>query len=122
MNATPMLSVPATLMPKTVSPNPAEADAASVGKAAREFESVMMSMMLKTMRESMSQDMFSGDQSDTFGGMFDMFLGQHLAEHGGVGLSRLVADAAALKNSDPVRSENDDEARKTYQRVQAATK
>jgi peptidoglycan hydrolase FlgJ len=65
-------------------------DAAS---AAREFESVFVSMMLKTMRQSMSKDMFAGDDSDTFGGMFDSFMGQHIADNGGIGLAQFIADA-----------------------------
>ena len=61
--------------------------------AAREFESVFVAMMLKTMRQSMSKDMFSGDDSDTFGGMFDSFMGQHISEQGGIGLAKFLADA-----------------------------
>ncbi len=67
--------------------------AAARADAAREFESVFVSMMLKTMRQSMSEDMFAGDDSDTFGGMFDSFMGQHIAEHGGIGMARLFAEA-----------------------------
>ena len=68
-------------------------------KAAEQFEAVFISMMLKTMRQSMSQEMFAGDKSDTFGGMFDQFLGQHMAAQGGVGLSRMFDDQATTVNS-----------------------
>ena len=63
---------------------------------AREFESLFVSMMLKSMRQSMSKDMFAGDSSDTFGGLFDSFMGQHIAEHGGIGLARML-DSADLE-------------------------
>ena len=53
----------------------------------KEFESVMLSMVLKQMRESSSEDgMFPGDNSGTLGGMFDTYMGEHLAESGGFGL------------------------------------
>ncbi len=61
--------------------------------AAREFESVFVAMMLKTMRQSMSKDMFAGDDSDTFGGMFDSFMGQHISDNGGIGLAKFLGDA-----------------------------
>lgn len=77
-------------------------DAAS---AAREFESVFVSMMLKTMRQSMSKDMFAGDDSDTFGGMFDAFMGQHIAENGGIGLAKFFDEAGMAAGTNNVLSE-----------------
>ncbi|MCP4170415.1 MAG: hypothetical protein GY758_06535 [Fuerstiella sp.] len=77
-------------------------DAAS---AAREFESVFVAMMLKTMRQSMAKDMFAGDDSDTFGGMFDSFMGQHIAENGGIGLEKYIVDRLPADVTDvPVNS------------------
>ncbi len=56
-----------------------------------QFESLFVSMMLKEMRQSMSEDgMFAGDNSDVYGGLFDMFLGQHIASQGAFGISDLV--------------------------------
>lgn len=53
----------------------------------KEFESVMLSMVLKQMRQSGSEEgLFPGDNSDTLGGMFDTYMGEHLAESGGFGL------------------------------------
>ncbi len=47
-------------------------------------------MMLKSMRQSMSEDMFAGDKSDTFGGLFDSFMGKHIAEGGGIGMAKMI--------------------------------
>ena len=69
---------------------------AETDKVAKDFESVFVSLMLKTMRQSMSEDMFAGDNSDTFGGMFDMYMGQHIAENGGIGLSRFFDSLAKV--------------------------
>ena len=57
---------------------------------AQQFEALFVSLMLKEMRQSVSEDgLFAGDSSDTFGGMFDMFMGQHIASTGGIGLSKI---------------------------------
>lgn len=63
---------------------------AGVEKVAKELEAVFVTLMLKSMRESMSSEMFQGDGSDTFGGMFDQFMGQHMAEAGSLGLSEMI--------------------------------
>ncbi|WP_417849018.1 rod-binding protein [Thalassoglobus sp.] len=62
-------------------------------KVGREMESLFVSVLLKEMRQAGGEGgLFPGDNSDTLGGMFDMFLGQHIAESGGIGL------AASLEN------------------------
>ena len=63
-------------------------------KAAKDFEGVFMSMMLKEMRQTLEKgSMFGEDSSDIFGGMFDQFIGEHMAEAGGMGMARMVRDA-----------------------------
>ena len=63
-------------------------------KAAKDFEGVFMSMMLKEMRQTLEKgSMFGEDSSDIFGGMFDQFIGQHMAESGGMGMARMVKDS-----------------------------
>ena len=59
-----------------------------ITKAASEFESIFVSMMIKEMRQTQSgEGLFPGDNSDTLGGMFDMLMGQHVADGGGIGLA-----------------------------------
>jgi Rod binding domain-containing protein len=55
-------------------------------KAAKDFESVFTSMILKEMRQTL-------EPNDVFGGLFDQFMGQHLAESGGIGLAKMVHGA-----------------------------
>lgn len=63
-------------------------------KAAKDFEGVFMSMMLKEMRQSLEKgSMFGEDSSDIFGGMFDQFIGQHMADSGGMGMAKMVREA-----------------------------
>lgn len=67
-------------------------------KSIEEFEGLFMSMMIKQLRETDSgEGFFPGDHSDTYGGMFDMFMGQHLAESSDTGLEKLFNSAGALK-------------------------
>ena len=59
--------------------------------AARKLEGMFASMMLKTMRQTVDGDgLFPGDSSDALGSLFDQYLGDHLAEAGGLGVSRLL--------------------------------
>jgi len=65
-----------------------------------QFESLFVSMMLKEMRQSMSEDgLFAGDSSDVYGGLFDMFLGQHIATQGAFGIADLVKENVPTSSS-----------------------
>ena len=55
-----------------------------------EFESVFLSMLLKEMRNSLDEGFFGSEGSDSFGGMFDQFIGQHLAKSNAIGVSDLL--------------------------------
>ncbi|WP_437227756.1 rod-binding protein [Planctomicrobium sp. SH661] len=67
---------------------------------AQQFEGIFISMLVKEMRQSAAgeEGMFPGDGSDTYGGIFDMYMGQHIAEQGGLGMSAQIA-AAIQKQS-----------------------
>lgn len=65
-------------------------DAQQVTQVAEQFESVFMSMLSKQLRESLEDGMFGGENSDTYGAMFDMYLGQHLAQAGGIGIQKML--------------------------------
>ncbi|MCA9184316.1 MAG: rod-binding protein, partial [Planctomycetales bacterium] len=58
---------------------------------ARQFEGTFISMLLKEMRQTLSGDgFFAGDKTDTYGSLFDMFMGQHLSQAGGLGIERAL--------------------------------
>lgn len=59
---------------------------------AKEFESTFLSMLLKEMRQTLDEDggFFPGDTGDVQGGLFDLYLGKHLADSGGVGLAAAI--------------------------------
>ena len=65
----------------------------SIDKAATDFESVFISLILKSMRSTLDESqggLFAGDNSDTFGGMFDMFMSKHLSETSPIGVGSAI--------------------------------
>ena len=55
-----------------------------------EFESVFLSMMIKEMRQTLETGFFGEEGSDSFGGMFDLFIGKHMAETSPLGVGDLM--------------------------------
>ncbi|NND98998.1 MAG: hypothetical protein HKN47_16910 [Pirellulaceae bacterium] len=73
-----------------------------------EFESVFLSMMLKEMRKSLDNGGFFGEESsDTYGGMFDLFIGKHLAESKPLGISDMLVQQYKKSNPSPDDDGND---------------
>ncbi len=63
----------------------------AIGAAAKQFESVFLNMVLKSMREATPQDgMFDSEQTRLYTSMLDQQLAQHLANRG-TGLSEVMA-------------------------------
>jgi Rod binding domain-containing protein len=55
------------------------------------FESLFASLLVKQMRQTLEPDtMFGKDNGDVLGGLFDHFMGQHLAQSGGLGIGAFV--------------------------------
>lgn len=81
--------VPA-LAPVAVGKVPTEAKKAEA--VAKDFESLFVSQLLKQMRQpgSGSGGMFGSDSADVYGGLFDFFMGKHLADAGGLGLAASI--------------------------------
>ena len=62
--------------------------------AHQQLEAVFISMLIKELRTAgLEEGLFPGDLSDTFGGMFDSFVGEELAQSGGIGMQRLFKDS-----------------------------
>jgi len=56
------------------------------------FESIFTSLLLKEMRQSIGEGgLFGGDSSDVFGGLFDMYLGEHVAKSSSLGIGEMVS-------------------------------
>ena len=64
---------------------------AALKGATQQFEAYFMQTMLKSMRDTLSQDsMFDSDQTRFYTSMFDQQLGQNLAGSGSMGLARML--------------------------------
>ncbi|MEM0927641.1 MAG: hypothetical protein AAGJ83_16460, partial [Planctomycetota bacterium] len=93
-------SLPASLLEQVQANRSAEVDptkgpsaskpAGEMAELASEFESVFLSMLLKELRQSLDDGFFGGESSDSMGGMFDMFIGKHLADASPLGIGNLV--------------------------------
>ncbi len=81
---------------KAVSRNPASSDADSrqLREAAVEFESLLLDMMMKSMRESVPESGLFGDESHTrmYQEMLDTELSKVMAHQGGLGLAQMIVD------------------------------
>lgn len=59
--------------------------------ASQEVESLFVSLLLKEMRQAGAEEgLFPGDSSDTLGGLYDLYMSQHITESGGIGLADAV--------------------------------
>jgi peptidoglycan hydrolase FlgJ len=82
----PPLGDPSALAGQSNSKDPRAVESVATG-----FESLFASMLLKQMRQSIGQgSLFEGDKADVLGGMFDYFMGQHLAPSGSLGIAAMV--------------------------------
>jgi Rod binding domain-containing protein len=72
-------------------------------EANKQLEAVFISMLVKEMRTAGAGEdggLFAGDASDTFGGMFDSFMGEELANAGGIGLQQLLQPSVVPNMND----------------------
>jgi flagellar protein FlgJ len=66
-------------------------DARSIERTAADMESLFASLMLKEMRQTLEPgSLFGDDASDSCGSLFDLYLGQHVAKSGGLGIADMV--------------------------------
>lgn len=99
----PAISLPPALpdnsSPSRLDPNP---DARRAQETARELEATFLTMLLKEMRQTFEPDggLFPGDTGDVQGGLFDLYLGKHLADRGGFGLAAALDRQLRTPNAD----------------------
>ena len=63
---------------------------ASSEKVAADFEGLFVSQLLKEMRSTLEDGLFAGEGSDAYGGLFDMYLSQHISQTGGLGIKDAI--------------------------------
>lgn len=63
----------------------------AVSEVARQFEGLFISMMLKSMRDTVPQDtLFGSNSMDSYQNMFDQQISLNLSSRGGVGLADII--------------------------------
>lgn len=64
-------------------------DDRKLADVARGFEAALLGQLLKEMRTTDEPEggLFPGDSGDIHGGLFDLYMGQYLADAGGVGIA-----------------------------------
>ncbi len=94
MLISPLSLPPATSGYELASPGNLPRDEAA---AAKKLEGLFLSMLIKEMRETSTEEgLFPGDEAGVQGGIFDMMMGDFLAENSpGLGISRYLTAAKA---------------------------
>ncbi len=94
-----LASIPVQPLPTEISADSITArlrsgDAGAIGKVAKDFESMFVSIVLKEMRQTLGPgSLFGDDTADINGGLFDMFMGKHLVDAGGFGVAKMMEKA-----------------------------
>ncbi|GIW83049.1 MAG: hypothetical protein KatS3mg105_4856 [Gemmatales bacterium] len=85
----PLTGIPQVLSLAAEAANPREQ--LLKDQVAEDFEGTFLSLLFKEMRQTLEEGtLFADDKSDVLGGMFDIFMGQHLAAAGGLGIAAMV--------------------------------
>lgn len=59
-------------------------------ETAKAFEGMFASILVKEMRQTLSDGLFGSDTADVYGALFDQYVGQQLAEGEGLGIKQLI--------------------------------
>jgi Rod binding domain-containing protein len=68
-----------------------QGDKTALPALGRQFEALFLSQLVQEMRQTLEPGgLFGKDGGDVMGGLFDLYLGKHLARAGGVGLGPML--------------------------------
>ncbi len=94
MDILPTLALPPSpgfADPQALAAQVRSGDPHAIESAAQGFEGMFASILIQQMRQSLEPDTLFGDDSgDVLGGMFDLYMGQHLCRAGALGIGALV--------------------------------
>lgn len=93
----PMLPLSPALAAETLLPRagagarPEGNDPRAVEQVALGFESMFLTLLIKQMRQTLDgESLLGSDPGDVLGGLFDQTLGQHLGQHGSLGIAAMM--------------------------------
>jgi Rod binding domain-containing protein len=97
------------LMPSLASPGAASLTPnpqATPHAGAQAFEGMFASMLIKQMRQSLGGNSLCGhDKNDALGGLFDHFMGDHMASNGGLGIGAMIRKQLELRSTNNVQQQ-----------------
>ena len=75
---------------------------ASLEEVAKQFESIFLQQMLKSMRDAtVKSDLLSSSQMDTYQSMADQQVSLELSSNGGIGLARMLVEQMQMRGFVP---------------------
>ena len=86
--------------------NNAPKNAVQAAEVAQQLEAVFASMLIKEMRNTLSEGLFGGENSDVLGGMFDLHMGQAMTDGRGLGIKQLVLDHSLVATNETKMDED----------------
>jgi Rod binding domain-containing protein len=69
---------------------PTAAEVRRSTEAAQELEAVFASMLIKEMRQTLSEGLFGSDTADVYGALFDQHIGQQMTQGEGLGIKQMI--------------------------------
>jgi Rod binding domain-containing protein len=90
------------LNPQLLADNSAPGRGASkIEEVANSFESLFWSLLTKEMRQTLENGgLFGQDKGDIYGGLFDLYVGQHLAPAHALGIAAMIRQQLDTRASD----------------------
>ena len=71
-----------------------------IRELAQEFEGVFLSLLTKELRKTVNEGgLFGQESTDSFGGLFDLYMGQHLAKAQPLGIASLWVNQYEQNNA-----------------------
>ncbi len=100
VDATPILS-PRLSGPDLASASGMPDTRRSPAEIGRSFEAMFASMIVKQLRQTADgESIFPHDKGDVIGGMFDQFLGDHIARAGNLGIAQMIRTQLERRSAD----------------------
>lgn len=98
VGASPLLSMGAD--PTELASRARAGDARAIERVAADFEGLFVSLLIKQMRQTLEPGtLFSQDNGDVLGGLFDTMMGQHLSHAGMFGIARMLKEHYAQRGA-----------------------
>jgi Rod binding domain-containing protein len=89
---------PAAMMATQSLSNPADLKNKEMGEAAEQFEGYMVEMMVREMRKTVPEGMFSSSAVDMFAGVLDQEISKSIAASGGLGFARMLGQQSSSRS------------------------